>query len=119
MGGGLAFGQYDPLSAVPNDAVATATVTCNGGMSTLEFLIDGLQSDGSRRIYNGANFLAYYIYSDAARTQAIGTGSNGTNTFKRPNPAQVSQTYFYGRIPAGQDVPAGLYSGTVVVTLNF
>lgn len=119
LGSGLSFGVYDPLSVLPDDAVVTVSVSCNGGMSSLEFAIDGLGSDGNRRIYNGANYLTYNIYSDAARTQVIGSGSSGTNTFKRPNPGQSSLTYFYGRISAGQDVPAGLYSGTVVVTLNF
>lgn len=115
----LNFGAYDPLSAVPDDAVGSASVWCTSSPSQLEFAMDSLQSDGTRRIYSGANYLTYNIYSDVARTLVIGSGSNGTQTYKRSNPGQISTTYFYGRIPAGQDVPAGTYTDTVVITVNF
>ena len=115
----LNFGAYDPLSAVPDDAVGSAVVYCSFSPSQIEFALDSLQNDGTRRIYSGSNYLTYNIYSDVARTLVIGSGSNGTQTYRRSNPGQISTTYFYGRIPAGQDVAAGTYTDTVVITVNF
>jgi len=81
----------------------------------------------------GANMLQYNLYLNAARTTVFGDGSGGTQTAtcvtgitafgcvgSNPSgPGRRATLPFYGRIPAGQDAAAGLYSDTVQVTIVF
>jgi spore coat protein U-like protein len=61
----------------------------------------------------GADWLSYDIYVDAARTV---TWSSTPISVPPGNAATVN---FYGRVFAQQDVAAGSYADTVVVTFNF
>ena len=59
------------------------------------------------------------MYKDSARTAVWGDAggalySAGAAPSKAPRAFTV-----YGRVPAGQDVPAGSYSDTIVATVNF
>ena len=59
----------------------------------------------------------YGIFRDSARTQNFGQGSDARMlTLTAAGSGNVS---VYGRIPAGQAVPAGTYTDTVVITLDF
>ncbi len=64
--------------------------------------------------------LNYNLYLDAARTSIWGDGTGGTALFTVaiPSGKAVNVTIF-GRIPAGQDVAAGSYSDSIVVTIQF
>lgn len=123
--GTLAFGTYDPIvanAATPLDATALLTSTCTSGATATISLAEGANAAGGstptvplRQLASAANRLAYFLYSDSGRTTVwnntgvatpTGTGAGVTNTV-------------YGRIPAGQNKPAGSYTDTVVATINF
>jgi spore coat protein U-like protein len=132
------FGAYD---GTQNDA-ATTTITgsCTNnpppGQGQTIFPVISLSpgqwgSYATRQMANGAARLNYNLYTLATRTVVWGDGSgstaivpaytggnfnlsgNSTLAFNNPN------LTIYGRIPAGQNLPTGLYTDTITLTLTF
>jgi spore coat protein U-like protein len=118
--GALAFTPYDPVvaNAVTNlDQTSTITVACTKGSTGVVSLDNGVNASGTiRRMKAGANFLTYEMYSDSGHT----TVWNATNTvsYTALSKATTGVT-LYGRVPAGQDVPVGSYTDSVVATITF
>ena len=117
--GALAFGPYDPVSANAStdlDQTSTITVACTKGSTGIVSLDNGVNFSGGRRMKAGANFLTYEMYSDSGRT-TVWNASN-TVSYTAASKASTGLT-LYGRVAAGQDVPVGAYSDTVVATISF
>jgi len=116
----LAFGNYDPTSAVAVTAQSDITVSCTRGAATWTGLDNGLHYAAPNRqmLGNVTENLPYVLYSDAARTSPWGntqaTGLAWTSTGRAPHALTV-----YGTIPAGADVSAGSFADTVQATINF
>jgi spore coat protein U-like protein len=125
--GTLAFGAYDPVSAnatTAKDGAATLAVNCTNGSTATITLGQGSNADVAstdaaplRRAISGSDYLSYALFSDSGRTTAwgntAGTGAGYTGTGGSTN------VTVYGRVPAGQNVPYGSYSDTVVTTITF
>ena len=126
--GALAFGAYDPVSAnaaSPLDGSGQLTVQCTMDAVASVELGQGDNADAGstdaaplRRLSDGAgNFLSYALDQDAAHTtvwgNTAGTGVGHTGL------GVASQISVYGRIAAGQNVPSGAYSDSVLATINF
>ena len=124
----VAFGAYDPVSANATTALngtGTVSVTCTNGASTTVTLGQGANAGGgstaaapARRLKDGGtDFLTYSLYSDNGRTtvwgDTAGTGVAHTGT------GTLTALTVYGAVNAGQNVPAGNYSDTVVATITF
>lgn len=124
----VAFGNYDPVVANATSALngtGTITVTCTSGDATNITLGQGADADSGstdaaplRRMKDaGTDVLSYALYQDSARTTVWGntlaTGVNETGTGVAQN------VTVYGAVAAGQNVPAGSYSDTVVATVTF
>jgi len=110
----VTFGGYDPLSGTAADSTGgSVTITCTKGATTTIGLDNGANaSSGQRRMKDGTtDYLNYFLFSDTGRTTAWG---NAAGPDKTARPYSV-----YGRITAGQDVPAGTYNDTVIATVNF
>jgi spore coat protein U-like protein len=124
----VAFGAYDPVStnaATPLNGTGTVNVTCTSGASAQVTLGQGsnpgtgsTDTAPARQLSDGSShFLTYSLYSDNGRstvwgnTAGTGVASTGTGT-------QVALTV-YGAVAAGQSVPTGSYSDTVVATVTF
>lgn len=118
----LNFGNYDPTSATALDATTSLSVLCTVGTSFSVGLNAGAASGATvttRRMVNGANILNYALYREAARTNIWGN-TPGTDTPPATTaPVLPTALTVYGRIPAGQNVPAGGYADTVTVTVNY
>jgi spore coat protein U-like protein len=105
--GEMDFGPYDPFAFAPVLFDAPAfDYRCSG--RDLEIEIDyGAAGASPRRMANGADSLAYLLFQDPARTVPwdgpLAAPSDGT-------------LWLYGTLPARQDVSAGAYADTVVVT---
>lgn len=121
---GVALGTYDVFDAAPVDSTGTITYECTGVVETDTVQITVSTGGGGtfspRAMSAGAETLSYNLYLDAARTVLWGDGTAGTSTYGPLQPAegQTAVTVF-GRVPAGQDVAAGSYSDTVVITVIF
>jgi spore coat protein U-like protein len=124
----LAFGSYDPISANASSALdntGSVSVTCTSAASANVTLGQGSNADSGstdaaplRRMADGSShYLSYSLYSDSDRSTAwgntAGTGVDHTGT------GESASLTVYGRISAGQNVPAGSYSDTVVATVTF
>jgi spore coat protein U-like protein len=114
---------YDVFS--PTALASTGTVSLHCGW--LDFNVRIYLSTGMSGTYvsrtldgPGTDVLNYNLYRDAAYTQIWGDGTGGTSYYSNTWPTgNVINLIVYGRITAGQDVRAGLYSDTVVVTVTF
>jgi spore coat protein U-like protein len=112
----LAFGNYDVYSAAPLDSAGTISYSCPPP-TTPTVTIDAGQAfgNGTRRmtVAAGGDWLAYEIFVDAARSVVW---SSTPVSVPAANAATVP---FYARAFAAQDVSAGSYSDTLMVTFNF
>lgn len=120
----ISFGDYDVLSANPLDQTGSVTITCTTGAAATIKLGQGSNSgtgstDGApvRRLANNGNYLVYQIYQDSGRSTVWGNTA-GTGVSETGNGAAQVKTV-YGRISAGQNVPAGAYGDTVVAQVAF
>ncbi len=74
-----------------------------------------------RAMQLGADQLQYNLYLDPSRSTVWGDGSAGTSQYGPSSPPNASSVLLniYGRMPARQNVRAGSYSDTVVITIVF
>jgi spore coat protein U-like protein len=130
--GSLAFGVYNPLSAVANASTESLKITCNGsgtGSATVTLAVTlstGLSgSYATRKMFSGANVIDYNIYWSTAYNQIVGDGTGGSfggsaGPFVVTAGGSVTVTgTFYGLIPTSQDVAPGNYSDVITVTVTY
>jgi len=130
--GGIAFGIYNPLSAMANASTGTLRVTCNGGgtgsatITVNVTLSTGLSgSYATRKMFSGVNTLNYNIFWSTTYNQIIGNGSGGSFAGSTPpfvvpaGGSNVATGTFYGLIPTSQDVAPGSYSDVITVTVTY
>jgi len=129
---GIAFGTYDSVGANASTAATgsgSIKIRCTKGTSIKIQLDEGLPANkagGStcsapaRQMASGADRLPYFLYQDTGRTTVWGctSGTNSLTLAAAPSNAARAVTV-YGRIPANQDVPTGIYADTVTATLTF
>ncbi|GAB3776942.1 hypothetical protein GCM10028796_55340 [Ramlibacter monticola] len=131
-GASLAFGVYDPVSAVANDSLARVSAVCsrNGGPRDVTITLQvGQGTNGTgvnaRRMANGSvggEYLNYGLFRDTGRSAVWGF-SAGIDTMSQSlsidNNGSATATFtIYGRIPALQDVAIGSYSDAVTITVT-
>src|SRR5437899_11485106 len=117
----LGFGSYDVFSAVPNTTSQNVSVTCLAP-TTMTVSIGASATSGSianRQMAQaaGSGRLAYNIYKDSGFTQLWGDGTAGTTPLTLTVLLNTTFTV-YGKADASQNVPAGTYTDTVVITIN-
>jgi spore coat protein U-like protein len=120
----VAFGAYDPVvvnATTSDDDVGTISIACTKGtVATIGLGLGANVSGTTRRMKDATtDYLTYELYLDSTRATVWGT--TGVNLFSAgAAPSKVARPFsVYGRIPSGQDVPAGSYTDTVVATVNF
>jgi spore coat protein U-like protein len=123
---GVMFGAYDPRAAGPDDGTGSIAIACHPRDSSVTIALGsgGSGSAGSRRMASGAALLSYNLYTSSSRTIIWGDGSGGTSpvTLTNGNVSGGTRRFsanIFGRIPASQNVPAGIYVDTIVVTVTF
>jgi spore coat protein U-like protein len=124
------FGNYDPVVAHLNsslNAVGSVDLRCTTGSGAVITLDQGsfqtLQStpfEPIRRMINLNSVvggeLVYFLYQDSERSMPWGEQESGRFLVG----SGLNQSLaVYGTIPAGQNVPAGFYADTVVVSVIF
>jgi len=117
----LSFGNYDPTSHSPTDSTNSISVRCTLNDAYTITLNSGTTSGGSvsqRLMTNGTRTLNYNLYTTSARTTIWGDGVTGGSV--STSGTGFLQTYtVYGRIPSNQVVPAGAFSDTITVSVNY
>lgn len=123
-----AFGSYNPISGAALDTTGQITVTCTAVLSiavsyTITLSAGGSGSATARRMTGTSATLPYNVYTDSTRSTIWGNGSGGTGTVSDGYALAlllVSRNYsVYGRMPGGAIVPAGAYTDTLMVTVNY
>ncbi|HET7784842.1 MAG TPA: spore coat U domain-containing protein [Myxococcales bacterium] len=135
VAGDLDFGAYDPLQANATAAKTgstSLTLTCTRGSgSTINLSSStnfGTGLAGKRAMTNGTSSLSYDLFwpdavgaSAAATATPWGDGTtSGNGLVVAAAPSIAARTVMvFGSIPAGQDASTGVYSDSVVATVNF
>lgn len=124
-GGTLAFGVYDTVVGTELEATANLSVACTAGSITHITLGQGANPTGAstpdapaRQMANGTNYLAYTLYSDLSQADVWGDTQASGLAFE-PTDSDPHDQPVYGVLHAGQDVPKGDYSDTVLATIHF
>jgi spore coat protein U-like protein len=115
----LDFGSYDPVltnasAAKVETTPAVVKVSCT--KKTPSVYVDFATSAGTMTF--STDTLNFNLYADSGRTLLFGSG----NTFAPLNfdaAKDVQSVTIYGKIPGGQDVQAGSFSGTVTARVNY
>ncbi len=125
----LGYGAYDPFSAAPVDTAGQVSVSCSGGLVSVQVNYTILLSAGTsgsfttRYMAQGASHLNYNLYTNSSRSIVWGDGTGGTSTVADGylvGLLLVTRNYpVYGRLAALQNVLPGLYADTIVVTVNY
>lgn len=123
------FGTYSPFSIPPLDGTGNVQVSCQGLIGLFVsydiLLSPGLHGTFANRIMSGGSYnLSYNLYTSVGRSSIWGDGSSGTSIVADGYLLlllfPVVRNYpVYGRIAAGQNVAPGIYSDTIVVTVNY
>lgn len=120
------FLSYDPTGANATAALGASvgvSVRCTKGASVSIGIDTGANAanapiGSTRAMKNGTNYLGYDFYHENTYTTLWTNTGGGLYSF-----TSASSTPFtvpiYGKVPQAQDVPAGLYQDTVVVTVNY
>lgn len=108
----LDFSTYDPTSATADDdGVGDVVFTCTKGTAYDVYVT------GTRSMTNGTDTLTFEMYQETGRTTVWPSSAPGVTGTAANNSAITKN--IYGRIAASQDVGAGTYNGTVVVTVAY
>ncbi len=125
---GLAFGNYDPASAVPTYTTGNISIICTGiagANSAYTIGLGGILSGNSLRYMTSASgsLLKYNIYEDVARSIVWGSGQGNTQLVTDSytlTTANIPYNYpIYGAILAMQNVSVGVYYDVINVIVNF
>ena len=132
---GLAFGAYDPLAPAPLTSTVTLRVTCSLQPSdppgprvvgsTVQLSAGTSGSFVARQLASGTNRMNYNVYTTNAYATVWGDGAGATGTRSTSmlltpgNPTRFMDLTGYGRVNALQDVPAGSYADSLIVSVFF
>jgi len=121
------FGNtYDPSGANlvnPLGGAVVVSVRCTRGATVTIGIDTGANAanapvGSTRAMKLGTNYLGYDFYQDSTYATLWTNTGPGLYSFVSPSNAPNPVTV-YGKVPGGQDVPAGTYQDTVQVTVNY
>ena len=121
----LNFLSYDPNgvnSALPLDQTALLQLSCTRGATTTIGIDNGTHTGqapiGTRALADGNKYLGYDLYQDSVRTTLWTNAGAGLYNYTSTSslPATIS---IYGRVFPSQNVPTGIYTDTLVITINY
>jgi spore coat protein U-like protein len=125
---GSPFGTFNAIDNLERDTLAAVQINCTGtpgDAATYTIILStGMGSYSNRQLRSGASLLRYELYSDSAKTQIWGDGTNGSTTVSDTLPLTTSSAFrsytIYGRIPSGQQLAAvGSYQDSISVQVTY
>jgi spore coat protein U-like protein len=126
---GVSFGQYNPFNGAPTDSVGTITLSCSGASGTdVAYVLrigPGASGTPTARVMRSASgwSLGYNLYTDPARSLVWGDGTGGTrvvaDVFSLRGMGQTRRYQVFGRTFERQNVAPGVYSDSLVLSVEF
>jgi spore coat protein U-like protein len=133
---GVAFGNYNPTSTTAETTIGSGNLLCTytgtGFTATITLSTGNSGTYANRTMTLGSQNLRYNLYLDTGYTMIFGNGASGTYDITVCYPGgtvtctgatgQSGVTYsgtVYGLLPAGQNVTAGTFTDTLVVTVTY
>jgi spore coat protein U-like protein len=133
---GVNFGSYDPTHTTAGTVTGSVSISCTyvgtGFNANVTIATGSSGTYTARTMVLGTQTLKYNLYLDTGHNNVFGNGSGGSyyyygcwfgGTWQCPNGGGVSGSNLsgpiYALLPAGQDVSAGTYSDTMVVTVTY
>ncbi|MGN7740205.1 Csu type fimbrial protein [Pseudomonas sp. 22526] len=121
----LDFGQHGPTWNTPLRASVSGSgsgrlgVACNPSVTGFTVTINGgLNGDGStRRLSNGRQTIAYRLFLDASGSDSYSIGQQ--RNFAVTSGAQIPIPVFGSVVANTRALPAGVYTDTLTVTLDW
>jgi spore coat protein U-like protein len=115
---GVAFGAYNPRSPTAKTGVGSVRLDCPANARPVIAIGTGTSGTFTqRRMTSGGYSLYYNLYTTSSLSSVWGDGTGGSVTVAAPR--RASTTTVHGQISAGQNVAAGSYSDTLIVTVTF
>jgi len=111
------FGAYDPFATADLDGVGNIGIACDAEVTVTIALSTGSGTYAARTLTDGSEQLVYNLFTSAQRMVVWGDGSGGSDTVSAT--VQNADIPVYGTVQARQNVPAGTYTGTIVVTVTY
>lgn len=129
----LVFGSYNPVLGTPVTSSALVVVECLAislPLATVNYTLSmgtsGTSASMLRQLAGpSGSRLDYNLFTDAGYATVWGNGSGGTGTVAGNAPlllllSAVARTHtVYGRIPGGQVARTGVYTDSLLVTIDF
>jgi spore coat protein U-like protein len=138
----MAFGQYDPMSNNALDMQGRVSYRCfegddhdhvddrhdhedgdhGNGSSTVQISLSAGHAGRFNRYMSGpGDRLDYNLYMDPQRQTVWGDGTGGTRVYsaRAQFDNHLVTVPVYGRIFGAQDIRAGIYLDSLIVTLDF
>lgn len=117
---GTNFGDYDVLSPSSTTLSSSFGIRCSPASLWAVVEIDdsantGGQSNRAMKRVGGSELLTYNLYKNASMTNVWGMGGSGQWLVGSITTRTLT---VYGSIPAGQNVPVGTYTDTVVLRIS-
>ena len=123
---GLDFGTYRSLDPVPNVRIGRLDVRCTplSGAGAIPRVTLSPGNSGQyveRTMTSGDNVLRYNLYAEPTRRLVLGDGSEGSIAFPSPRTRAFGTASWpiFAAIVPGQRVPAGVYTDTLLIQVEF
>ena len=121
------FVNYDVFSLSPAYSTGIVAVSCNAPPQNPLAVTISINSGGSETFNprqmmaaTGSDRLNYFLFTDASRTVIWGDGTGGTSTVTNMVTKNVPwNATIFGMLPPRQNLSAGNYSDTLLVTVNW
>ena len=118
------FGAYNVFAVAPLRSTGTFSVTCNEAPPpTVTITIGpsaatGIFNPRQMRKSGGGDALTYNLFTDSALTQVWGDGITGGLVLRQKvTKNKAWNAIVYGSLPAQQNVSAGNYADSLLVTI--
>lgn len=121
----LNFGNtLNPIAGGATTGSSTLTVQCTATTGYTVSLSAGINTgNGSnfaaRVLKNGADSIAYQLYTSNTYTTVWGDGTNGSGTVGGTGSGGIDTLTIYGRLPSLTGAVPGTYTDTVTVTITY
>jgi spore coat protein U-like protein len=121
---GIVFSNYDIIGQSEITITGDLDITCSGTGSGANNIVTvdlsaGAGSCATRTMTNGGSTLQYNIYTASSHAVAWCSPTTQSYSFTFGASPQTYRFTMYGRVPAGQAVPWGTYSDSVLASVSW